>query len=124
MVRRASEPEHERISEIGKWALYLATWAIVALVTGAGNLEVLTAAPAFPLGLLGLLPESKAIEAVMGGYFFAIVLGWGVYLALTVAMGDAKRSSRFFKIYIWFCILLALNVVGCRSLMDTAAGMH
>jgi hypothetical protein len=50
--------------------------------------------------------------------------GWMIYVILTVMMGLAKRMGVFFLIYFLFCVLLALNLAGCKSMLVTAAGIH
>lgn len=53
-----------------------------------------------------------------------MAVGWTIYIALTFMMFVAKRTNVFWRAYIVFCLLLALNLVGCRRIIDAAAGIH
>ena len=72
---------------------------------------------AFPLGLFGLLP-SRAVGYVIfpGAAGAAVVIGWMVYATFAMAVDRAKSTGRFFIIYFLFCLLLLLNLVGCKTI--------
>jgi len=117
------------LSPLFKWGLYLAPWSLVALQSALSEPRQLLQAPAFPVGLLGLIATgSRGKEGAIVLAWFAglsvIIFGWGVYIALTVLMARTKKPNLFLLYYIPFCALLALNVSGCKKLAETAAGIH
>lgn len=68
----------------------------------------------FPGGLFGMWfaapPPSERHFGV-----WAILIGWLLYLALTVFGLRQKRRQAYFITYTVLCVLLATNVVGCQS---------
>ena len=44
-----------------------------------------------------------------------LVIGWLAYVALTVGACLSRRKRTYFIIYTILCVLLAINVVGCRA---------
>lgn len=106
-----------------KWQLWLGAWCLVAIATLVMHPAHIVAVPFFPLGLLDWLPhgEQTAIEGWMIG---AWSIGWMLYAFLSVAMFAAKRTGVFFIIYVIFCVLLLLNVVGCQRVMEAASQIH
>jgi hypothetical protein len=106
-----------------KWQFWLGAWCLVAIATLVIHPAYILAVPFFPVGLLDWLPhgEEKAIEGWMIG---AWVVGWMIYVFLSMAMFAAKRTGIFFIIYVIFCVLLVLNVVGCQRVMQAASGIH
>ena len=116
--------DDESLSPWLKWGLYFAAWGVVALATITRENAKPLAILAFPLGLLGILPFNIAAIAVMLLCWPVVIGGWIIYIVLTVAIGRTKRISVFSILYILFCFLLALNVAGCKKLLETAAGIH
>jgi len=87
----------------------------------------LLTAPGFPVGLLGVLFLIGAEQATVAGWFGglgAVVAGWFLYAFLSVTMMRTKKTWVFSMIYVGFCVLLALNLAGCRKIMETVAGIH
>lgn len=107
-----------------KWGLYFAAWGVLILATLANKPCDLRAAPGFPIGLLSILPKEESILVAWWAGPIAILGGWMIYVVLTVMMGLAERAGVFSLIYISFCVLLALNLAGCKTMLETAAGIH
>jgi hypothetical protein len=99
---------------------YWAAWGTVILAVLAINPAYLLKTPAFPIGLLIFLPDgqNKVSHAFLWGPL-AWVAGWTVYCALSYLMSRVRRNWQFFLIYFVFCLLLALNVVGCKAAMES-----
>src|SRR5579871_4222095 len=104
-------------AKLGYWC---AAWIGVAVVTLLINPSAIAAVPFFPAGLFGLLGNGEAgiIAFMMGAW----ISGWALYVVLTVSMVRAKKRDAFFRTYVVFCILLALNVGGCQRLGEVASG--
>jgi hypothetical protein len=96
-------------------------WGFVVLFTVSEHPEDLRETLAFPLGLCGLLPIRAAIGIAMLVALPVVVIGWAIYLRLAMAMKKAKTAGHFSLLYFLFCVLLVLNVGGCRKLIATAA---
>jgi hypothetical protein len=81
-------------------------------------------APFFPLGLLAALPhgEDRAINGWM--QIYPALLGWLFYGLISAALFKARGKQSFFLTYILFCIILLLNVAGCKKVLEAAAGIH
>ena len=107
-----------------KWTLWLLAWGAVVLATISNDATDLRSAVGFPVGFYGLLPEMPAIYVAWLGGCVAVVGGWILYIALSLAIHWANRMRSFSLWYIVFCVLLALNVVGCRKLIDTVSQIH
>jgi len=108
-----------------KWGFWLSAWGVVIVTSVAvtATPACVLAAPYFPIGLLVWLQngENKAIEGWMSG---AWAFGWLFYLLLSVIMFTVRKKGIFFIIYGIFCVLLALNVVGCQRVIGAASGIH
>ncbi len=106
-----------------KWQLWLGAWSLAAVAMLVIHPAYLLAVPFFPVGLLDWLPhgEEKTIKGWMIG---AWAVGWMLYVFLSAAMFTSKRTGIFFIIYVIFCVLLALNVIGCQHVMQSASGIH
>jgi hypothetical protein len=104
-----------------KCYLWYATWGGVILVTLAIKPASILTAPCFPVGLLALLPngDSKAILAAMT--VIPILVGWALYVLLSVLMARTRRRGSFLLLYLAFCLLLALNLVGCQRALEAAS---
>jgi len=107
-----------------KWGLYVAAWGAVILATLVRKPSDLRMAPGFPIGLLAVLPAETAIVLAWMAAPAAVCGGWMIYFVLTAAIGRAKRLGVFSLAYATLCILLVLNVVGCKKILETAAGIH
>jgi hypothetical protein len=114
------------ISPWAKWGLYFIAWGAVVLVALANNPSDLLSAPGFPIGFIAMFPNGaeKAITAAWLLGPISIGIGWTLYAVLSIVMSCAKRISVFLPVYIVFCILLTLNVIGCRKILETMAGIH
>src|SRR6266852_6175352 len=110
-----TEPTHELVSTRNKWQLWFGAWAIVAFAGMVPHPSQVLLAPLFPIGLLALLPhgDEKAITAWMMG--FPCLLGWTVYAVLSAILFRIRKKDAFFLFYALFCIILALNMVGCKK---------
>ena len=106
-----------------KWRFWLGAWCLVAIATLVTNPGYILTVPFFPIGLLVWLPhgEERAIEGWMVG---AWIVGWIFYILLSVVLFRAKKTGVFFIIYAIFCVLLALNVIGCQRVIQAASGIH
>lgn len=74
----------------------------------------------FPAGLFRLFGMRET--DVIGHWWFAI--GWMVYVTFTVAACLTRRKRAYFIIYTILCILLALNIVGCRAFWSEFRGIQ
>ena len=119
-----AESTQELISSRDKRQLWLGAWAVVAFVGMVPHPSQLLMAPFFPIGLLALLPggDEKTITAWMQG--FPCVLGWVVYALFSAMLFRIRKRDAFFLFYALFCIILALNMVGCKKAFEAAAGIH
>ena len=100
-----------------KLSCWLAAWLILffgTLVTNPGGLRY---AFFFPLGWSAFLQTSDLQTALIGltGWWF---LGWCFYLALTVVLFLIRNRYLYFVVFLVFCLLLAINAVGCKHLLD------
>jgi hypothetical protein len=75
----------------------------------------------FPAGLPRLFGVQQT-EASQRGTF--IVLGWIIYLALSVAAYLTSRKGVYLVLYVTLCILLALNAAGCRVFLNEITGVR
>lgn len=110
-------PEGEAISNRTKWGLYFAAWGVTTLALCWKEPYRLISAPVFPVGLVACLSEGAAVGLMMilSG-LPAIILGWPIYVVVTIAISKAKGIRSFTLIFVVLCILLALNVSGCEKL--------
>jgi len=128
--KESTAPQTESIKESSdsisiatKWCLWLAAWGIVVLVNLMLHPASILSAPLFPAGLVVWLPngEDKAVTGLMTG---AWMIGWLFYLILTIFVFAAKRMRVFIIVYVIFCLLLILNVVGCEKTMEAVSQIH
>jgi hypothetical protein len=115
MRERFQDPE--KSAHISLWrriGLWLVAWGGAAIACAVPDPFVLLYAGAFPAGILAfLLPNGVwGNETTLG----LLGLGWVFYAGLTVGGLREKRSSKYFRFYAVLCVLLALNVAGCRAL--------
>ena len=107
-----------------KWWLWFAAWAGVALAILPNYPSYIIAFPGFPLGLIAALPhgEEKAVMAWM--MVVPIFAGWLPYVLLAWMMSRSRNRGRFVIIYIVFCLLLMVNVEGCRRTLEAVKGIR
>ena len=116
------KPSQEDVSLRAKWGLYCIAWLAVVLAILAINPAYFFAAHYFPIGLVAMLPkgDQKAVMALSMGPIY-VGIGWMFYAGLSLILSRTKRKSAFSLVYIFFCILLALNVAGCNKMLKALA---
>jgi len=107
-----------------KLGLYFAAWGTLVLTVWSKTPDHLQSAPAFPVGLLGGLPQQHAIVVAWLGGLPDMIGGWMLYALLTYVMLRIKNIPIFLVLFAMFCILLALNLAGCNRMMKTVSGTH
>lgn len=110
---KAPQPE---ISRNRKYNLLAIAWGAVAVLTFPG----IFFPTLFPAGLFRLFGIRE--NDVVGHSCLAI--GWLVYVTLTVAACLSRRKRTYFVIYTALCVLLAMNVVGCRAFWSDFRGIQ
>jgi hypothetical protein len=117
--------DNDAISKSAKWQLWGLAWSLVVAATFVPDPAYMITAPWFPVGLLAIFPggEKNAIAAWMKGLPFTL-LGWLLYLFLSAAMARARKERLFILIYVIFCIVLALNLVGCQITFNATQQIH
>jgi hypothetical protein len=122
------------------WRIFMfAGTMLLAGLIAAGSIEGLLFGFAFPLGLfavpIGLLGSVAralpmppgAAEWASGGSGLGLLAlltlpaGWALYAALAVAAVRAAPVRRFALLYVFFVVLLVINVAGCRAMLS---GIH
>jgi hypothetical protein len=91
-------------------------WLVVVVLTLPGILYPIF----FPAGLFRIfgVPENEATDHP------GRVIGWVIYFGLTVATCLSRRKVVYFVLYAILCILLSLNVVGCRAFWSDFREIH
>ena len=107
-----------------KLGLYFGAWAVLIFQLLRDKPEQLLKAPGFPIGLLAGLPAQTAIVVAWFGGWLVAIVGWTIYGVLTNVILRARRMPVFAITYVVFCVLLALNMVGCNKMIEIAAGIH
>lgn len=100
----AGEPE---ISCNRRYNFLAIAWGAVAVLTFPG----IFFPTLFPAGFFRVFGIHE--NDVIGHSSLAI--GWLVYVALTVGACLCRRKRNYFIIYTILCVLLAINVAGCRA---------
>jgi amino acid transporter len=101
-----------------KWGFWYGAWAVTALCLLPGVLFF----PAFPAGLFEFFGVKQNAQSNSHLQFF---IGWLPYVVLTIGAYLTKRKSTYFIIYAVFCILLVMNVIGCRAVLrELDRGLH
>ncbi len=104
------EPLYLFSGKFNKWVWFgTFGFALLLLVDG------LIFFPLFPFGLFtvfGVGVGSRLSVLLM------TVLGWGVYALLTFLAYTARKRFRYFLLYGIFCLVLILNVTGCRQVLS------
>lgn len=112
------KPSGESISVGTKVVCWSAAWVVVILATLVTNPGGLRYAFFFPMGWSAFLQTSDLQKALLGltGWW---VIGWCFYVALTFVLFVIRNRYLYFTVFLIFCLLLALNAVGCKHLLDT-----
>jgi hypothetical protein len=111
------QPVPERV----KWVLFFSAWAVVVLAMNPKNLLV---APLFPVGLLAISPGGEQTAVMFSMLVVPGLLGWILYAALSMLIDRTRKIGTFFPVYFVMCVILALNVIGCKKTLEAAAGIH
>jgi hypothetical protein len=99
-----------------RYSLLAIAWAAVAVLTFPGIFF-----PAlFPAGLFRVFGVRE--NDVIGHSYLAF--GWLAYVVLTVAACLSRRRRTYFIIYTILCVLLAINIVGCRAFWSDFRGIQ
>jgi hypothetical protein len=114
---------NDPISVSTKWLLWFVAWGFVAVVNILISPASILGALFFPIGLLVWLPNGEE-KAIKGAMMNAWIFGWFFYILLSAVMLQIKKRGIFFIIYIIFCVLLMLNIVGCQRVMQAASEIH
>jgi hypothetical protein len=98
---------------IGLWIL---AWIIAIIATTEGGFGLLLYSWMFPAGLLALFTPKDWNPPI--NETVILIMGWALYVALTVVGLLQKRRVRYFIAFGFLCVLLALNVVGCHVMIN------
>jgi hypothetical protein len=93
--------------------LLLAAWCAAAAVTVLSYPPLLRDAVVFPYGLMTVWVWLFDLKPQQAPHF---LVGWLVYLVLSVAALVTGRRVVYFVVYALLCLLLALNAVGCHMM--------
>jgi hypothetical protein len=90
--------------------IWLLAWvsALVGAGLAIGSPLAIDLAPWFPLGLFTLAGARPGAAAR-----WLVAAGWLLYVGVAAVVLLAKRPRTFRAALVVFCILLALNIVGC-----------
>ena len=103
--------EPRTISLRWRISLWILAWVIAAMATVEGGIALLIYAWMFPSGLQALVTPKRSDIIVL-------ILGWLLYIGLTVFGLLQKRRIRYFITLGILCVLLALNAVGCHVMIN------
>lgn len=92
--------------------LWLMAWAVGLVAAGFPHPVMIVWVWVFPLGLMEAFSLDNKIPGEDAVYF----LVWLPYIGLTIAALLARRRADFTKLLILLCLLLAVNVAGCRHM--------
>lgn len=102
-----------------RWVLWYITFGVALFVVADGYLF----APLFPIGLFipfGLETRDTSSDAAA----LMAASGWLAYVVLTIMTSRARSRGAYFAIYGALCLLLILNVIGCRSVLQGMGDLH
>jgi hypothetical protein len=99
------------ISRSRRFVLLFIAWLVTAIATIPFTVYPIF----FPIGLGRLLGEQTIGASAKSWY---MLVGWSVYIALTIGAYLSRRRLIYFILYFVLCLLLALNCVGCREIMS------
>jgi hypothetical protein len=102
------EPE-QALSLGRKFAFFLLAWIATAILMFPVSLynPVL-----FPIGLVPMVGASE--EQVR--HSWVLKVGWLLYAGLMAGACISRRKRTYFIIYAIFCLLLIVNIIGCRAM--------
>jgi hypothetical protein len=95
-----------------KIALLLAAYGLTLLLL----IQYLEDFVLFPWGLFYLFPIFGNVN-----YFIWAIVGWVIYLALTLLVLFSRRRSAFTLFYVILVLLLVLNIAGCSVIQHEVA---
>jgi hypothetical protein len=107
-----------------KWYFWHSAWGAVVLATLAIKPAYLLTAPTFPVGLIAWLPNGEYTACIAFMWAAPVMLGWGFYALLSWFLHRTRTSGTFFLVYVIFCLVLALNLVGCHRALEAASGIR
>lgn len=92
-----------------KCAFFLLAWVVTAVLMFPVTLYDSTL---FPSGLWPMIGAGE--EEVRHSWI--LKAGWLLYAGLLVGACVSRRKRTYFVIYAVFCVLLIVNIVGCRAM--------
>jgi hypothetical protein len=92
--------------------LWVAAWVLAAIATVGTGLGYLLYAWMFPSGLVTLFAPKDWDPPI--SETIILILSWAIYVGLTAYGLWQNRRVRYFIVFGILCVLLALNVAGCR----------
>jgi hypothetical protein len=121
-----NEPEtsSDIVPKATKLWCWFGGWGLAAGATLVANPAHLLMAPFFPIGLLALLPDGEKMAITAYMMIFPIGLGWIFYGIYSWVLLSRRGATVFYTWFVFFCVILILNVVGCQKVMQAAAGIH
>ena len=100
------------ISRGRRVGLWFIAWGFAAVATVAPAFGLLFFCWLFPMGLVAPFGASDwTSPAATNG---TLIIGWGLYLALSVYSLRQRQRARYMVAYTVLIALLILNVAGCR----------
>ncbi len=96
--------------------LWFAAWIIATIATIEGGFGLLLYSWMFPYGLLVLFTPKDWNPPI--NETVILIMGWALYVALTIIGLLQKRRVRYFIAFGILCVLLALNVIGCHVMIN------
>ena len=97
---------------IGLWVV---AWIIAAIATVGTGLPYLIYAWMFPSGLFEECMPKNWDPPISDTIL--LILGWAIYLGLTICGLLQKRHVRYFVVFGILCVLLTVNVAGCHVIL-------
>ena len=92
-------------------SLWLIAWVTAGVATVVPNFILVFFCLLFPLGLAAPFGASDWDSSPAN---MTIVIGWGVYIALSIYGLKQRQRARYMAAYILLIVFLILNVAGCR----------
>jgi hypothetical protein len=111
-VTNSIQPRPGQVEFKNRAALLLAAYGVTLLLL----IQYLEAFILFPWGLFYLLPFLEIANDVI-----LAVIGWTIYLVLTLLVLFSGRRSAFTAFYLILVLLLILNVAGCSVMQHDLA---
>jgi len=107
---QAGADDEPEISLRARVVFCAVAWAIALILTLLFVLPhpmAIVLLPFFPEGLFVFLPRRPAA-----------VIGWATYLVLMIFLLRSRTSTRYFVLFGVLCVLLAVNIPGCKHIAD------